>query len=223
MTSKIHRQRTAKAHRRKDALAARRRAANGNSAQPLAQGVRRAAVEPIQRCMIPGNLFEQGMGPVLLARGEPGADLAVAVFLVDAFCLGVKDTLFRSVPAWRLKSMVEHVSAASPMVEVAPSHARKLLRDAVRYAAELGLGPPRNFAAIEPLFGDVRAEDCDLIFTFGRDGKPFYIAGPSESPAQIAAHLSHLRRRLGDKGFKFIVPLIAAEDMEAAIEAPAIS
>ncbi|HEX9695967.1 MAG TPA: hypothetical protein VGB64_06595, partial [Actinomycetota bacterium] len=43
-------------------------------------------------------------------------------------------------------------------------------------------------------------------FEFGRDGKPLYVAGPDETPAQIRHRLEQLRRRLGDDGFAFMAP-----------------
>jgi hypothetical protein len=42
-----------------------------------------------------GNLFAIGIGHVIIARYKGSGDVEVGVFLVDTFCLGVKDSLFR--------------------------------------------------------------------------------------------------------------------------------
>ena len=91
----------------------------------------------------------------------------------------------------------------APFEAVDPSYARKLLRDAVAYARSLGLEPHADYAAIEPLFGDVAADACEVQFEFGFQGKPLYVPGPSESPTQIRRRVDHLRRRLGADGFDF--------------------
>ena len=74
------------------------------------------------------------------------------------------------------------------------------------YAASLGLRPHRGFAAIEQLFGDVRAEDCRETFAFGHDGKPLYVVGPTESTEQVVRRLGRLADRLGPEGFDFVIP-----------------
>jgi hypothetical protein len=88
-----------------------------------------------------------------------------------------------------------------PLSDVDPAYARKLLRDTVAYARSLGLEPHPDFAGVEPVFGEISAEACDVSFEFGLDGKPFYIPGPHESAKQIDRRLRHLQERLGDDGF----------------------
>jgi hypothetical protein len=78
-----------------------------------------------------------------------------------------------------------------------------LLRDAAAYARSLGLEPHADFAAVEPIFGDVAADACKVQFEFGFQGKPLYVPGPTESPTQIRRRLDLLRRRLGADGFVF--------------------
>jgi len=86
----------------------------------------------------------------------------------------------------------------------------------VAYARSLGLEPNADYAAVEPLFGDIDADTCEAQFQFGYEGKPLYIPGPSESPTQIRRRLDHLRRRLGDDGFQFC----EIEDALDALEWP---
>lgn len=41
------------------------------------------------------------------------------------------------------------------------------------------------------------ADDFAATFTFGRDGKPLYVPGPSEPPDLVHARFAQLRRHLG--------------------------
>jgi hypothetical protein len=205
MAANIAMRRAAKAARRKVVVAEKRKAEMFEGT--LTAKVRRAANAPIQHCLLQDALFEAGIGTLILARGLSQDHLNVGVFLVDVSCLGVKDVLFQSIGAAEFELLVANAGAASPLVDVDPSYARKLLRDVTVWSRSIGFSPHRDFAAVEPLFGDVRAEACDMTFQFGRDGKPVYAPGPFETPAQVRLRLEQLRRRLGNEGFEAISAL----------------
>ncbi len=203
MASNIAQRRAAKAAQRKQALRARRAAAPIS----LADRVQRFASCPLYRCMVQPEMFESGIGMVILARQAETGEIATAIFLVDAFSLGIKDAVFQLLEPSEFDFIVTTMSEAAPFRPVDASYARKLLRDAAAYAASLGLRPHRGFAAIARLFGDTRAEDCPAEFSFGYRGRPYYVAGPIESTDQIARRLGRLTEQLGPDGFDFMVPL----------------
>ncbi len=206
MPSGIGRRREAKAARRKKLLAER----NKQTPSSLAQQIRRLATAPLHSCLIQEGLFERGNGMAIVTRKSADGGLALAAFLLDVYCLGVKDAMFRQAGTAEIEAFIETCEETAGFEAVDPSHARKLLRDLVAYARSLGFEPAKDYAALELLFGDSPADACDVSFSFGRDGKPFYIPGPGETPAQIRRRLNHLRRRLGDDAFDFLL----AEDFE---------
>ena len=169
MGANIALRRAAKAARRKAVVAEKRRTEMLEGT--LAVKVRRAASAPIQECLLQNALFEVGIGTLILARGISPNYLNVAVFLVDASCHGVKDVFFRSLGADELEAFVANMSETEPFVAVDPSYARKLLREVTARFKSIGFPPHRDFAAVEQLFGDVRADACDATFQFDHDGK----------------------------------------------------
>jgi hypothetical protein len=200
MGSNIALRRAAKALRRKAIVAQKRKAEQ--LATSLPERVRRAATTPIQHCLLNAKLFDNGMGTLMLARGTSRTgQLAVASFLIDALCLGVKDVMFRSIGADEFADYVAMAGLVEPLKPVDPRHARKFLRELVGWSRAIGFSPHPEFAAVEPIFGDVNADACDRVFQFGRDGKPFYIPSESETPAQVSLRLKQLRSRLGEDGF----------------------
>ncbi len=92
-----------------------------------------------------------------------------------------------------------------PLVDIDPSVARKLLHDAAAYAASFGLAPREGFAEAEAIFGDIPM--ATETFRFGKDGKPFLVSGPNDSPARIRYILDALAKRAGPGGFDYLVPL----------------
>jgi len=210
----------AKAQRRKKLLAQRRKEAGGDIRGGRAAEIRRAASAPIDRCFVQQGWVERGNGVVILTRRTGARSLGCATFLLDTFCLGVTDAMFRLVDEAEIETIVEAAGAVAPFDAVEPSYARKLLRDVVAYARSLGIEPPAEYAAAELLFGDVAADDCAVAFEFGVDGRPVYSPGPDESPAQIRRRLEQLCRVLGEDGFDFMdadddfVPLEEDEEDE---------
>jgi len=204
--------RAKKAQRRKQ-LVAEKRVAEAIDAG-LGGQIRRAAGAPIQHCLLSQALFDAGMGTLLLARGLTPFDFALGTFLLDPYCLGIKDIMFRVVDEDELEMYVETMGAASPFIFVEPSYARKLLRDLAAWARSIGFPPHRDFAAVEQLFGNVSADVCDEVFRFGRDGKPVYMPGPSEPSSLIRSRVEQLRKRFGDDGFT--VGLFDTDDGEDA-------
>lgn len=203
--SNLAARRAAKANRRKAVVARKRKAEMAGGS--VAGQVARAAALPIRCCLYTERLFETGVGTVLLARGNKVGPLAVAGFLLDTFCLGVKDVLFREMADYQLEHYRDMLGQATPLVPVDPCYARKLLRDLTRWSGSLGFQPPREFVTVERLFGNTDPQACDATFEFGMSGKPLYVPGPSETMAVSRQHIEQLRDQLGVGGFDFVFPV----------------
>jgi hypothetical protein len=129
--------------------------------------------------------------------------LVFATFLLDVFCLGIKDVMVDSAPTGVFETCMDAMGEAESMVSIDPTDARKLLRDLAAWSRSIGFAPHADFAAAERIFGDISADASDAQFEFGRDGKPVYIPGPYESPSLIRRRIEHLQKHLGDDGFEF--------------------
>jgi hypothetical protein len=211
VSSKSAQRKHAKATQRKKILEQRHRLDAKGAGGGLAGEVRRAAAQPLHACLMQDSVFQSGVGMVFLSRKTGVRDVALGGFLVDAYCLGVKDAMYRELDEGEMEQLLEEASATAPLTPVDPPYARKLLRDAAAYARSLGLPPHADYATVEPLFGDVAAGACDVEFQFGHEGRPFYVPGPTESPTQIRRRIDRLRRRLGDDGFDFGLPADAID------------
>lgn len=212
--SKRHVQkRAAKAVRRKKLLAERRKTALSVPQMSLAAQMRQIAGAPIHSCLISEALFDNGMGYLVLARTAADGRTAMITFLLDVYCVGVKDVILRVAGAYEIDEFIDRLNDAQAMVAIEPLRARKLLRDLVAWSRSIGLGPHPDYAAAEPLFGDVSADACDESFSFGKDGKPFLIQGPSDTPARTRKRIEALRRTLGDDGFDYILAIDDDDDL----------
>ena len=130
MATNMGLKRARKAQRRKQVVAQKRRAEVLEASLPAR--VLRAAQAPIQHCFLTESVFDIGMGTLILARGATRHHLALSSFLIDVFCVGIKDVIFESVDNEVFEMYMEATDAGSPMISVDPSYARKLMRDLAR-------------------------------------------------------------------------------------------
>jgi hypothetical protein len=159
------------------------------------------------------TLFKDGIGHVVIARFKSSGEAEVGVFLVDVHCLGVKNAFFtRLWGAQYEKSLLAKVFPNGEGTPLSPACARKLVEGAVTYASALGLPPHEDYRLACRVLGGIKAEDCTESFTYGRDGKPFYIQGRNDSD-RLAAHIvKQLHERCGEGNYHFLVVADGPDD-----------
>jgi len=168
----------------------------------MASQIALAANAPIHECLVPANLFERGIGNLVFSRSLPGGRMALAMFLLDVFCLGVKDTFFAVVGRDEYDRRLRSWRESESLQRIDPAGLRKLVEGSVVYARELGFNPSPDYVVVHKIFGDVEAAACPSHFQYGHAGKPFYISGPHETPTQVRTIVDQLQRRLGSANFE---------------------
>jgi hypothetical protein len=153
-------------------------------------------------CLTTEGLFDIGIGWVVAARHLPSGSVGVSFFLVDVWCMGIKDAFFRITSRRELEEHMSRISGEYPLRPMNPSVARKLLHDAAGFAFSLGLPPSESFANVELIFGDTPM--TEETFSFGKDGMPFYMAGPNDSPARQRRIQDAVAKHAGAKNIALI-------------------
>jgi hypothetical protein len=173
---------------------------------------------PKHEALWPTDLFEQGIGWVIIARFKAaGQRVEASVFLVDVFCLGAKLAIYETCDRQDyLERIRGHYERDFPMVAVEPWCARKLVEQATEYAQRLGFAPHPDYKKAARVFGGLRAEQCVQHFSFGQHGKPFYRRGPRETEEQARRIVWQLDRRCGPGNYDYLVALGDASDITRA-------
>lgn len=173
----------------------------------LAERLADAAAAPVLHCRVSSTRKSDGMCSVLLSRQLPNGNVAFAVFLVDLWCLGVKNAMGNVLSKGEYDGFLNRFRDRMDLVTIAPEDARKLVEEAVQYARDLGLEPHADYHRAKPIFGDIDASQATREFTFGQDGKPHFFAGPHDSPDRCRQIIAILERSCGPDGFHFTVPV----------------
>jgi hypothetical protein len=194
-----------KAAKRKKSLAAKRTFHGGGSTGTFEKQVAFAAGMPLHECLVPRGLFDMGIGNLVISRKMPNDHIGFAIFLVDVFCLGVKNCLFAVLPLSEYERKMRDLRQAEVLESIQPACAVKLIENAVAYAQDLGIRPHWEYAIIKRIFGDINPAICGQEFRFGKDGKPLYISGPHETKADSERIIDILNKKLGPGEFDFMM------------------
>lgn len=159
---------------------------------------------------------ESGQAYVVAARLRDNGAVELGALLLDTWCLGVKDAVF--VDDYTEEGYRDALKNHLPDDErqaVHPAYAKKLIEGAVAYAQQFGFAPHRDYKKTRRIFNGVDPEACTEIFTYGKDGKPCFVASEDDAPERIDRILAMLEAHCGTMGFEFEDP---AADEEDAIE-----
>ncbi len=168
---------------------------------------------PLHECLLAEEWQKEGaIIQILVARRSPAGQVATGTFLVDLGCLGVKSafaSLFDTRREYEQKlraGMMTH----QEMIKADLNLVAKIIREGIAYADELGFRPDPDYRDAMLVLGDADPDACDVPIPLGKDGKPFFIAGPYDNVDRIMAKLT---RKLGPDGFHFMFPVSGDEEI----------
>lgn len=128
--------------------------------------------------------------------------VTVCVYLLDVYCLGVKNALGpRRLDDDQLRGFTRQIFGGygEPSISAPIDLVRDLVFGAVDYARALGFDPHPDF---EPAREHLGPWSGPSPITFGCNGKPTYVQGPHDDPTQV---IRTLRRAVGRRGFEYTV------------------
>ncbi len=169
--------------------------------------IRQARAFPLIECWISDNWDKQndvGLIQVLIARQQPDGNVCFASYLIDKFLLGVKNTLGNAdFSLNRYKTEVaDKVFRELTPEKCSPELAHQMVYAALEYAEQFGFAPEKDFAVTQYMLTPRGELEEPYTLTFGKDGKPFFVAGPYDNAAHI---LRQLEKTAGPGNYHYLV------------------
>jgi hypothetical protein len=135
-----------------------------------------AEVGAIHACYITEGWQTSGMASIHFMRVNPQGGFAMACFLIDLWCAGLKDAwgsldMHQEDVDWHL----EQAERGVPLERIDPQLARQLVAGAIRYARQNGFRLPGHYDRWVNLLGEVPAPSTADLRPFGRDGRPMWV------------------------------------------------
>jgi hypothetical protein len=69
----------------------------------------------------------------------------------------------------------------------------------------LGLPPHADYRVAQLIFGTISAEACTENYVYGKDGKPWFVSGPFDTPERCREIRSTLEETCGPGGYHYII------------------
>lgn len=150
---------------------------------------------PIEVCYISKDIEEVGEGTVIVVRRHPNDKFTLATYLLDIFCLGVKDTFYRlRLDEFEYEEFFDKYTSME-VKEITYNEAHNWIYGAIAFAEEAGIAPHKDFNVTQYMLEE-DTEDIPLIeYNYGKDGKHFLVA---MSQLELSRYIPILKKNLGD-------------------------
>lgn len=130
---------------------------------------------PIYECKILENWETEGMTNLFVVREVTKNTYVLVSYLIDLWCLGLKDSFMKF--GLSKAELINIYNQRGGLIAIPYEEARSIILGAVDFAKGIDIAPHKSWRGIASSFIEVD-RPYQNTFTFGKDGKPFYFAGP---------------------------------------------
>lgn len=155
---------------------------------------------PIASCHINSDWQEAGMANIIVVRKHQSGNFTIGHYLVDTFCLGVKDTIYQfSITVEELERLTDQMPFCTA---ISYNEVHNIIYGALDFAQEeAGIAPHSYFELTQYLLEEDTDEIPLIEYEFGKDGKPFLAV---QTRLEASKYLSKLQQRYG-KDFAYLI------------------
>jgi hypothetical protein len=169
---------------------------------------------PVFECWINKGWENSGMANIVIARIHTNGSITFCIYLVDMYCLGVKDTGYKfNVTETEYRDFLERYldRMETELVDYVLVH--NIILAAVEFAQDYGFKPHKDFTSVTEYMLEEDNEDIELIeIECGKNGKPLYVQGPYDDEAKANKIMKQLERTAGVGNFDFVKEFDFDED-----------
>lgn len=162
----------------------------------------KARTLPIGKCYITPDWKESGISQIIISRVRPSGNLVIGIFLVDTFCIGVKDaTYYANMSDYDFSELMERYESGPGLEKISYNEVHNIIYGAIEFAEEGGIQPAKDFKIARYVLEE-DTDDIPLIeYEFGKNGKHFLIIN---SDKREMPYFHQLKKTLGDN-FEFVM------------------
>lgn len=170
---------------------------------------------PLHECWINSNWDEGGIANILISRKHKSGNITACYYLVDLYCLGVKDTHYNfNITEELYNSHVEKFQMGVGGIMIEYTLAHNIIFSSLEFADKYGFTPINSFETITEYFLEEDNEDIDLIeIECGKDGKPFYVQGRYHTNSDVNRIMKQLEKSAGAGNYDYLLLLREEKDI----------
>ncbi|NDV60300.1 DUF1186 domain-containing protein [Bacteroides sp. 519] len=162
---------------------------------------------PIEKCLINKDWQEAGVASIVVVRQHKSGNRTLGIFLVDLYCLGIKDAFYYfNIDPIDYEEIEDRFFDS---VEIAYNEVHNIIYGGMAYAEELGIEPVKGFSLAQYILEEDTEEIPLIEYEFGRNGKPFLFA---KSQLQASQYIPILEKSVGVGNFEYTIGLDDDDD-----------
>jgi len=168
---------------------------------------------PVYKCYKSENQFEDREMSVIVIRQHPQGTFTYGAYLLDKWCLGVKDSLWQfSVDQEDLDEFLSLFrNTVHSLEEITYVEAHNWVFGAVNFAEEAGIPPCKDFALTEYILEEDN-DDIELLeYDFGRDGEYCLVA---KDKLEASRYIPILERNLGKGNYTVEIGVFGDDEVD---------
>ncbi len=169
--------------------------------------LQRAREYPFLGCWIMKGWQESGIAPVVVAREQSADKVTYGVYLIDLYCLGVKNVVtYTDVSHAAFQRKLPEICNGKPE-PCSVEFAHEIIYGSIEYAKRYELDPHPDFTLelADQILDPPNAHPRQGNIIFGHDGKPFYVSGPYDDDKKIDRIIEALMRTAGEGNFDYLI------------------
>ena len=146
---------------------------------------------PIHECLINTEWDESGMAQIIIARKHVNENVTLGLFLVDLYCLGVKDTFYQfNISTIEYEELKSRYLEGLETEECDYTLAHNIIYGAVAFAEDFGFQPHKDFNRTTQYILEEDNLDVELVdIEFGLNGKPCAVSSPHTDISPVVSQL----------------------------------
>ena len=149
----------------------------------------------IGKCYVSREMTLYGEGHIVVSRLHKGGKVSAAFYLVDIYCVGVKDSFYKlRMENYEFESFIDRLRIED-IQECSYEEAHNWIYGAVAFAKEAGIQPDKSFNLTQYILEEDTDEIPLMEFEFGRNGKHFLVA---RNNLEASRYLPAMKTHLGD-------------------------
>ena len=165
--------------------------------------LRRAREFPFLGAWVQRDWQQYGIASMIVARTQPDDNITFGRFLVDTFCVGLKDTFFgvNVEPDQFHNDALPRLYQGEPPIGISIELAHEIIYGAIEFAEAIGFRAHRLFGRTRNILDDADAHPRSGVIEFGYRGMPTYVPAPGDNQRMI---LNRLVENVGIGNFNYV-------------------
>ena len=153
--------------------------------------IRKSRNWKIFECVINESWKKNGLANIMVSRMQPNNRMVFGFYLVDVFCLGLKNTFCNAdFTESKYRSIKEKIYRESSPINCSRSSSHTIIYGGIEFATTLGFKPHKDFSLSKYILDEKGSFEKDESIEFGENGTPMYVQGPYDDPNVVLDTLS---------------------------------